>query len=44
MTRSPEQHDQLRQEVLETVKGVLPLLIALSAAWIAIDFATHLAN
>ena len=29
-------------EVLETIKGVLPLVVALTAAWLAIDFATHL--
>jgi hypothetical protein len=41
MTSSPEQREHLRHEVLETIKGVLPLLVALTAAWLAIDFATH---
>ena len=42
MTSSPEQREHLRHEVLETIKGVLPLVVALTAAWLAIDFATHL--
>ena len=42
MTSSPEQREHLRHEVLETIKGVLPLVVALTAAWLAIDFAIHL--
>ena len=42
MTSSPEQREHLRHEVLETIKGVLPLVVALTAAWLAIDFATQL--
>ena len=46
MIRSPEHQvhpeDHLRHEVIDTFKGVLPLLVALTAAWLAIDLATHL--
>ena len=42
MTSSREQREHLHHEVLETIKGVLPLVIALTAAWLAINFTIHL--